>query len=150
MAQQTGGCRFYQVKHLFKALLTRGVIGVWHFGRSAIGSEFEKQTKMATEIPRTACSQLTKVGGIHCQNIIKALEVIGLNRARTQMFQRIAATGSGCTRARVRQFADMPVTGTGRVHMDIVHALLFEQVLKHAVRRWRTADIAQANEQYAS
>jgi hypothetical protein len=84
---------------------------------------------------------------IHRENPTETLEIGSSDLAAAQPRQIVAEPACGLDRAPIRRRADVPLANTGRIREDSVsESLLRARGAKHAFRRRRTTNVAEADE----
>lgn len=150
MVQQTVAGIFEQVEHQFETV-GPAVIGIGHMvvGIAAGIVGHAVNLRPGISIGRQA-AQILDVHVVHTDDKVETVEIVGRYGTRA-MFETIAPAGGMSPHTGVGQIACVTAISTGRVDVKSRRQTALLHLLLHdALSSRRTADVAEADKQYAT
>jgi len=147
MLQQSSRCSFDQIQHLLKSVGPT-VVRVGHFRRIRFGCELEEQANAVAHSGRGALLKGSEVLPIHCEDQIKPMKVLCLDRPRAQRRHIVATTQRCLARACVWRRTDVVRGRPGGGDFECqIRRFAGRNLAKYDFRGRRAADVPQADEQ---
>jgi len=126
------------------------VIGVGDVGGCAVFCKVQEKMQPVHSLRRTDLHQEGVVLTVHRQDVVERLKVTFFDLAGAQMANGDAARGGGIARARVWRLAYVIAMGSGGIDgYFFLKPGSFNHGTEDALCRWRTADVAHADEKNA-
>ena len=145
--EQSAGRSFGKIEHFLEAVRS-AVVRIRNFRGRACGSEFEKQSQPLVRDCRRPSTQHAQVLLVHGEDQVETLEILGLDDARTQRLEVIAAPRARRARPRVGRLADVVAGGAGRIDLDgQLGRLARRERAQHRLGGRRAADVSETDEQ---
>jgi len=124
------------------------VIRIGNLRVADIGREFQEHVQPVFFPRRAEAGEIAVVVGIHGENVIEAVEVLGFDLPGALAGQVDAAVQGGGLGAAIGRTADVPAADAGGIGLDLTgQAFAFDQTPEDAFGGGRTADVAEADKQ---
>ena len=130
-----------QIEDPLKPVIT-AIIGVWNIAAR------QELMQRRGGVSRLDLLQIRKVAAIHCENMIEVMKIFRDRLSGAQSGQIYAAAGGRFDHAVIWRRTDMPGTCPGTVDLP-VQSLPCGEGTCEAIRRWRTANVSEADEKQA-
>src|SRR5215204_1931781 len=145
--QESFGCLFYQIENVLETI-GAAAVGVGDLAFRGMWGEVEKGPDHCTAPAQRGDRPVVLL--VHREDVVKLLTVVRRDLPGPLGAQVETAGESAPLGTVVRRASDVPGAGTRGVHEDRVLQLLAPQhAFEDPLSQRRTADITQANEQYA-